>query len=108
MTEYAERLLEDFQREWPALRIDLDRFPSGGFILDAYVGTRQFQLAYYPSQRLFAVDEIKEEDSFTYSYRFTASDFDAAASELRRIVDLARSAANGATAEQSQRKQIAS
>jgi hypothetical protein len=108
MTENAERLLEDLRREWPGLRIDLDRFPSGGFMLDVFLDNRQFQLAHYPSQNLFGVDEIKEEDSFTHSYRFTSPEFEAAAAELRRIVGLVRPTSNGAVAEQSPKKLRAS
>jgi hypothetical protein len=108
MNQAAERLAEEVRQGWPGLRVELDAFPSGAFMLDAYPGTRHFQLAYFPSQKLFGVDEIREDDSFTYFYRFTSPDFAPAAAEFRRLVEATRSVANGVIGDSVESKSIAS
>ena len=99
MKDDAERLVRELRLEWPTLRVQLDVFDSGGFMLDVFSGERHFQLAYYPSQKLIGVDEIREEDSFTYYYRFTSTDFAPAAAELRRIVNATLLMSNGQRSE---------
>jgi hypothetical protein len=86
MTERVEQLGQELRREWPHARVQWSLFPSGAAMLDVFCGERWFQLAYFPSYRLFGVDETREEDSFSNYYRFTSPDFGAAAAELRRLV----------------------
>jgi hypothetical protein len=89
MTELVEQLGLDLQREWPTARVKWMLFPSGAAMLDVFLGDHWLSLAYFPSSRLFGVDETTDEDAFSDYYRFISPDFDAAAAELRRIIAMA-------------------
>ncbi len=86
MTDRVEQLGLALRREWPRARVQWDLFPSGAAMLDVLLDDRWLQLAYFPSSKLFGVDETTDEDAFSDYYRFISPDFDAAAAELRRLV----------------------
>lgn len=61
-------------------------FPSGGAMLDVRRDDgRTFVMAYTPV-RGFGVDEIRADEGFVTSYRFTYVDFDPAAERLRQLI----------------------
>jgi hypothetical protein len=86
MLDRGLMLAEELRRTLPGFRVDFDPIQSGAFYLHVSRGDDWFTMRYFPSHRLFGVDETTEEDSFSEYYKFLSPDFDAAATELRRII----------------------
>lgn len=95
MLDRGRILAEELRRTLPGFRVDFDPIPSGAFYLHVYRGDDDwFTMRYFPVQNQFGVDETTEEDSFSEYYKFVTADFDAAATELRRLIH-SKSAVNG-------------
>lgn len=66
-------------------RVELTAFPSCAASLHVVRNQRLFVMDYSPT-RQFGVDEVGEDDGFLASFRFTSSDFESAAKEMRALV----------------------
>ena len=80
-----ESLGSQIVEETTGADFDLTEFASSSVMLDVRRGSRTFVMAYSP-QTGFGVDELGPGDGFLTGYRHSFSDFEAAASRLRELV----------------------
>jgi hypothetical protein len=95
VAEFAKRL----QTSYPTARIEVKDFPSGAAWLDIFREHDWHQLHYYPSWKLFCVDECEEDDAFQLNYRYTYPDFPSAAEQLLRMLSAAQAGMKDGTPE---------
>lgn len=83
----VDSLADGMRTSLPTARVESTRFDSGAAMLDVFCGVHHYILTYFPTHRLFGVDEVKEQETpFENFYRFTYSDFDSAAKQLWALV----------------------
>lgn len=74
---------------FPGVRIELETFSSGAYMLNIRCCDRLFTLDYSSSQGFFSVYEVNENYEFLVAPDFATQDFDRATHHLKRLLDLA-------------------
>jgi hypothetical protein len=71
----------------PGATVDFEAFPSGAGWIDVSLDGHLYQMVYMPSDQLYGVDELLEEDPpFSMHFRFCTPAFEPAAERLWALV----------------------
>lgn len=81
------RLADELRRGPNGLLSDISFFPSGAISMRVRMGIRSFDMDYFPSSRMFGVDELEHEAAFNSGYRFAFHDFASAKTKLLVLLE---------------------
>lgn len=81
-----EELASSLEADFAGVQTQVQKFPSGGAMLDVRrADGRMFVMSYSPTHG-FGVDQPRPEDGFTTDFRFTCTEFEKAADQIRGLV----------------------
>jgi hypothetical protein len=78
-------LLKRLQAIFPAAELELERFPSGAWLLDMRLEERFFVASFSPSDG-YGFDEVKDGDGLTSNFTHAASGLDELVEGLSKLV----------------------
>ncbi|GAA3610415.1 hypothetical protein [Microlunatus ginsengisoli] len=81
-----EALAATLRQRHDGVSTELSVLPSGAIFLDVRRNNRAWVLDYSPTHDQFGIDELDDQEGFTTSYRYTASQLAEAAQILTDLV----------------------